>query len=156
MTMPDKITVRVQDSVTGVPVHNVAIVLVLFAAGKNDYMVGPLITDERGIVEFKRSECESAIKCAQEMFVMDYVGDLESCRSTIELRLHPLRYIEQMLKQYEQAPEFWGKAFQDPERLFSMLPNVRNGEYEEIRVKSSEEKLRSNQQLSFPLTRRTQ
>lgn len=80
MRFPDTLAVVAQDTRTGLPVRDVAIVLVLFANQKNNYSVGPLISNVGGEVSFTRAECEFAIQRAQEMFIMDYQGDLESCR----------------------------------------------------------------------------
>src|SRR5437868_13665578 len=128
MRFPDSLTVSVRDRDTGLPVQGVAIILVLFAKRKNDYSVGPLITNKHGQVEFTRAECEAAIKQAQEAFVMDYHGDLESCRPVIEVQLHLSEYIETMLKNYKTSPDFWGKGF--TKRLFAELQQVKSADYE--------------------------
>lgn len=154
MRFPEKLTVVVRDRDNGLPAREVAITLVLFAARKNDYYVGPLIANERGQVEFTRSECEAAIKRAQQMFVMDYSGDLESCRPFIEVRLHAPEQIETMLHQYRQSPDFWGQGFPDPVRVFAELQNVRNADYEQARITATEEQLISNPQLELSLVKR--
>src|SRR5258708_11381985 len=128
MRFPEKLTVVARDGATSQPVKDVAIVLVLFAKRKNDYSVGPLITNENGKVESTRAECESAIKQAQEAFVMDYHGDLESCRPLIEVRLHLPEYIEKMLQNYKTFPEFRGQAF--PKSFFTDLQKLRTADSE--------------------------
>ena len=154
MRFPDTLTVLVRDEGAGLPAKDVAVVLVLFAAHKNDYSVGPLISDENGHVEFTRAECEFAIKRAQEMFLMDYSGNLGSCRPVIEVRLHPQERVEGMRQQYESAPEFWGRGFHDPKRLFADLQKVRNAEYKEAQITATEEQLLTNPHLVLPLTRK--
>jgi hypothetical protein len=151
MRFPDKLTVGVRDLGTGVPAQGVAIILVLFAARKNDYYVGPLITNENGWVEFTRAECEAAIERAQEMFIMDYSGDLESCRPVIDVRLHPPEQIDAMLQQYRQSPDFWGSGFSDPKRLFADLHNVRNAKYKQAQITATEEQIASHPQLELLL-----
>jgi len=154
MRFPDKLTVVVRDRGTGLPAKGIAIVLVLFAAHKNDYSVGPLITDENGQVQVTRAECEAAIKRAQEMFIMDYSGDLESCRPVIEVRLHSPEHIGAMLQQYKQSPDFWGQGFPDPKRLFADLQNVKNADYEHARITATEEQLLANSLLELPLVKK--
>src|SRR5438874_13257060 len=100
MRFPDKLTVTARNRATGLPANGVAIVLVLFATRKNDYYIGPLIANEDGQVEFTRVDCEAAIKRAQEVFVMDYSGDLDSCQPFIEVRLHSPDQIQTMIQQY--------------------------------------------------------
>jgi hypothetical protein len=154
MRFPDRLTIIARDRGTGLPAKGVAIVLVLFAARKNDYYVGPLIANDNGQVEFTRAQCEAAIKRAQEMFLMDYAGDLESCRPVIEVRLHSPEQIETMLQQYRQSPDFWGKGFPDPQRLFADLQNVTNTDYEHARITATEEQLLTNPQLELLLVRK--
>jgi hypothetical protein len=74
MKFPDTLSVAVLMQGTNEPVSQVAVVLEIFAARKNDYIVGPLMSDELGRVEFTRAACEASIATHQKMFVMDYVG----------------------------------------------------------------------------------
>ena len=152
MKFPDTLTVTARDRDTSLPVKDVAIVLVLFAKRKNDYSVGPLITNENGKVESTRAECESAIKQAQEAFVMDYHGDLESCRPLIEVRLHLPEYIEKMLQNYKTFPEFWGQGF--PKSLFTDLQKVRNADFEPAKITATEEQILADPQLVLPLVKK--
>ncbi|HJX85016.1 MAG TPA: hypothetical protein VJ723_11785 [Candidatus Angelobacter sp.] len=153
MRFPDKLTVVAQDRDTRLPAKGVAIVLVLFAKRKNDYYVGPLITNEKGLVEFTRADCEFAIERAQEMFLMDYHGDPESCRPVIEVNLHLPERIEGMRQQYEAAPDFWGRGFRDPKDLFAELQKSRNSEFEPAKITATEEQILTNPQLVLPLVK---
>lgn len=154
MNFPDKLTVTVRNGAAGVPVNGVAIVLVLFASTKNDYHIGPQITNEQGQAEFTRAQCETAIKRIQEMFVMDYAGNLQSCRPLIEVRLHAPERITLMLQQYNQSPEFWGKPFLNPKQLFAALENVKNADYEQAQVTATEEQLAENPTVELSLLKR--
>ena len=155
MRFPDTLAIVARDRYTGLPARGVAIVLELFAEQKNNYTVGPLISNGRGEVEFTRAECEFAIKRTQEMFIMDYQGDLESCRPVIEVSLHPPDYIRGMRQQYETSPDFWGRAFRDPNRLFAELEKVRNADYELARITATEAQILGDQpQLELPLVKR--
>ena len=155
MRFPDNVTVVARDRETGRSVKDIAIVLILFAMQKNDYYVGPLITNGNGQVEFSRAKCNFAIKRAQEMFVMDYAGDLESCRPVIEVRLHSPKHIQGMLQQYRQSPDFWGRAFPDPVGFFAALAAARNGDYADSRITATEEHLFRNPELVLPLLSKT-
>jgi hypothetical protein len=154
MRFPDAVTVVARDRDTGLPAEGVAIVLVLFAKQKNNYTVGPLISNESGEANFTRAECEFAIKRAQEMFIMDYQGDLESCRPMIEVSLHSPEHIERMRQQYETSPDFWGRGFHDPKRLFTDLQSVKNADYELTRITATEAQVLTNPQLELPLVKR--
>jgi hypothetical protein len=152
MRFPDTLTVVARDRETGLPVKDVAIVLVLFAKRKNDYNVGPLITDENGKVEFERADCESAIKRAQEAFVMDYQGDLESCGPVVEVRLHLPEHIATMLQNYKTSPDFWGQG--RPQSIFAELQKVKNADYEPARIRATEEQFLVNPELELLLVKK--
>ena len=152
MKFPDTLTVLVRDSDTGLPVKGVAIILVLFAKHKNNYNVGPLITDETGRVEFTRAECEFTIQREQEAFVMDYQGNLENCRPVIEVRIHLPEHIETMLQNYKTSPDFWGQG--RPKSIFAELQNVKNADYEPAQIRATEEQLRAKPQLELPLIKK--
>jgi hypothetical protein len=117
MRFPDRLLVTARDRGSGLPVTNVALMMTLFAERKNDYSVGPQITDQYGEVRFTKADCEFAINQAKEMFVMDYHSSLKQCRPYIEVRLHSRERVSGMIKQYRGSPDFWGLAFREPERL---------------------------------------
>jgi hypothetical protein len=74
------------------------------------------------------------------MFLMDYSGSLLTCGSEAEISLHPPEYIASMIAQYEASPEFWGTAWDEPEKLIAALRSVDNSLYRPSRslVRSSE------------------
>jgi hypothetical protein len=111
MNFPDSLIVLVLDKNTNAPVKGAAIVLELFASRKNNYVVGPAISDLSGQVRFTREECERSIKADQEMFIMDYMGTLADCRPVVEVRLHSPAHLAKMLEQHQAAPRFWGRDF---------------------------------------------
>jgi hypothetical protein len=121
---------------------------------KNNYFVGPVITDHAGRAEFTKTECEFSIQRSQELFLMDYEGDLDCCRPRMEARLHPHERIEVMLRQYRGHPQFWGKAFRDPERLFQALRSARNRDYADAAVTASEDDLLANPSVLLLVSRK--
>jgi hypothetical protein len=134
LNFPDKVTVTAIDAETGSEIAGVAFVLWLKARRKNDYFVGPAITELHGQAEFTRDACERSIVRAQEMFLMDYTGDLASCGPTAELQLHPPERIAGMIRQYEAMPQFWGIAFDNPQELFRDLRRARNSLFEPFQL----------------------
>jgi len=154
MRLPDTLTIVARDRKTGLPAEGVAIVLVLFAKEKNNYTVGPLISNANGEVKFTREECEFSVKRSQEMFLMDYQGDLDSCLPKIEVSLHPPEHLKRMRQQYETAPDFWGRGFRDPKRLFADLQKVKNADYELTRITATEAQILTNPRLELPLVKR--
>ncbi len=154
MNFPDKVTVTAFDLDAGCEIPEVAFVLVLRAQDKNDYFVGPIITDRRGRAIFSKEACERAILRAQEMFVMDYAGDLLSCKPVADLRLHSPQNIAAMISQYEAAPEFWGSAFDNPQELFAALRSVRNSLFEPFHMAVGQDDILGRPAVSCFLRRR--
>lgn len=106
MRFPHKVVITAIDSDTGCAIPEVAFVLALRAQEKNDYFVGPFITDRDGRAEFTKEVCEKEIERTKQMFIMDYAGDLASCGTNAELRLQPPANIAGMISQYEVEPAF--------------------------------------------------
>lgn len=154
MIIPEKLTVTAIDQVTGCPIPEVALLLELKAHRKNNYSVGPVITNGDGQAEFTREACEKAIASAQEMFVMDYVGDLQSCSSVAELQLHSPESIANMIRNYESHPDFWGSPFDAPEELFAALRNARNSLFQHSCLAISEKDIAEHPSVSFRLSRK--
>lgn len=140
MIFPNVLIVTAVDFQTGSPIVDVALALRLEAQKKNDYMVGPVLTDEVGHAKFTRSDCEREIAASKKMFLMDYYGDLTSCGPNLHIELVPAENLRVMIQQYEQSPEFWGTGLDNPEVLFSSLENAKNEDYEpaQLAVRSSE------------------
>ena len=153
MQFPETVTVVVVDARSGAPVGGVAIMLRLFARRKNDYHVGPAISDGEGIVRITREDRRRAIRSAREMFLMDYWGGLEDCAPRVEIALHDPKHVAGMLDQYADAPSFWGHGFVNPAELFARLAFVRNAEYESARVQVDESRLAVDARVESPLTR---
>ena len=154
MIFPDSLTVTAVDTSTGRPLPEVALVLGLKAQRKNNYLVGPIITDDEGEAQFTKHACESAIANAQKMFVMDYSGDLSSCGKVAEIRLHSPEYIKRMIDQYEAHPEFWGSGFDSPEELFAGLRSVKNSLFEPATLKVTDNEIAENHAILFLLRRK--
>jgi hypothetical protein len=138
MKFPNKLTVVVQDRGTLQPVGKVAIRLGLIATKKNNYSVGPVITDLSGAAVFTRADCEFAIQRAWEMFLMDYHDTLDECQPVVEIGLYQAKQVSGMIRQYTAAPKFWGMGFRDPEALMEVLQTVRNAEYRPDSITISE------------------
>jgi len=153
MLFPEVLTVRVVEAESQLPVPEVALILVLKALRKNDYYVGPIITGREGRAEFTRALCERTILRAQEMFVMDYAGDLSSCGPIADLSLHRPDHIARMIQQYDAAPQFWGRAFEDARTLFRRLRSVENARFESAHVKLQDSEIVKRPELSMALKR---
>lgn len=152
MKFPDVLSIRVGERSAPEPVANVAFVLILKGL-KNDYYIGPTITDDKGTCSFSRTECEDAISAAQSMFVMDYAGSLLDCKPTAELRLHSSEHIINMIRQFRSNPGFWGMPFKDPEGVFRALEKTANAAFEPFHTVVAESEMLANPELDIELVR---
>lgn len=84
---PHRATVQLVDP-GGKSIHvGGALVLVrLFATQKNDYELGPFVTDEQGAVTIDRAACERFVVAEQDSGLMDYAG-IGACSADVEIRL---------------------------------------------------------------------
>lgn len=153
MKFPDALLISAVERDTQAAVPNVALVLILKAL-KNDYYVGPAITDEAGLCRFTRADCEEAISIAQKMFVMDYSGSLLDCKPVVEVRLHTPEQIANMIRQFKSNPEFWGTPFNNPHEFFVRLEKAANKEFAAFQMAATEEEILSNPELKIDLVRK--
>jgi hypothetical protein len=151
--IPAMLTVLALEQDTDLPLEGLAIVIELFARRKNNYTIGPAISDSAGQVRFTKEECERSVNSDREMFIMDYVDDIEGCKPYLEVRLHPPDRIAQMLRQYQTSPTFWGRRFQNPDRLFQALSAARNASYEPTSIRVDEAQILSNPNVSLRVRR---
>jgi hypothetical protein len=119
---------------------------------KNNYSVGPVITDEEG--EFALDDCNFAITRAQKIFAMGYHSTLAECLPVVEVSLHPAEKVNGMIHQYRSAPYFWGMGFRDPEGLMNALQEARNEEYEPALLTTTEAEILSNPRVELLISRR--
>jgi hypothetical protein len=153
MRFPDVFSMRVTEGRTKQVVANVAFVLILKGL-KNDYYIGPTITDYSGVCSFTRHGCEEAISFAQSMFIMDYSGTLPDCKPVAELRLHSPEHISNMLKQFKMNPEFWGQPFENPQEYFRALGKAENDAFEPFHTFISDDEMLARPSMEVQLTRR--
>jgi hypothetical protein len=82
-----------------------AIMIKLKMKLKNNYNIGPKITNESGFVVFTRTEIEEEIEATRKGSPMDYFGGLECCKS-VEAIVMGHEAIQRLVK----AREIWGAA----------------------------------------------
>jgi hypothetical protein len=155
MKLPEILTVTALDQKTGLPAEGLAIVVRLFASRKKNYTIGPAISDFSGQVKFTRDECERSVKADQQMFIMDYVGDISDCAPYLEIRLHAREHIARMLQQCQMSPAFWAKRFRDAAKLFLALEHVKNASFEPASVRINEAQLLSNPNITLRISRKS-
>jgi hypothetical protein len=152
MKFPDILSILVVERGTQKGVPNVAFVLIL-KAFKNDYYIGPTITDDDGTCTFSRAACEDAISTAQSMFIMDYSGSLLDCKPLAELRMHSPEHIANMIRQFRSNPSFWGTPFKNPQEFFRSLEKTVNNAFKPFHTVIAENEILARPELKIELDR---
>jgi len=101
--IPSTITIEVRDQKVGRALEGGVIILEFLAPRKNNYAVGPKITDSFGRVQFSRSEIEREIGLCQKVSPMDYISNLEECIS-LKIEMLDSAAIDRLIK----ARNTWG------------------------------------------------
>lgn len=63
----------------GINIPNLIVYLSLNVKNKNNYTIGPLITNEKGEITLTKKQVESTMNQYNLDFPMDYAGSLDSC-----------------------------------------------------------------------------
>lgn len=63
----------------GINIPNLIVYFILNVKNKNNYTIGPLITNERGEITLTKGQLESTINQYNMEYPMDYAGSMDSC-----------------------------------------------------------------------------
>lgn len=111
---PKELVIRVIDEVTGLSVSDIAITLTLYAARKNNYDLGPALSDATGTIVIARAWVEKAIFGIKSFFLMDYDSTMQQCYSHITLRVdspEDIRKAIVAMKLYGEVAQELGIAY---------------------------------------------
>ena len=99
--MPDEITIRCL-SASGAPIENIMVFVRIHATHKNDYVVGPLLSDGDGLCRLTRAAVQAEIADAMHLFPMDYSSTLEQCSDTVTVVLESTVEMERRIATVER------------------------------------------------------
>jgi hypothetical protein len=101
---PQKVIVQLMDGFgAALEISNVIFTIHLSARLKNDFYLGPFISDKSGKVMITRKDLDNAIKATYSSGLMDYVP-VETCYPFIEIFRNQPEDIERALNAREK---FW-------------------------------------------------
>lgn len=130
---PDKIIVKITDSLTKEPISNCAIMIILFARHKNDYHMIPNLSDVSGTIIMNKEWVKSQIHKDRNMFIMDYSSTLEDCKPAIGITV----FNGDDILKVNEARKLWG--------IHEQLENTSNhfyqGTYKEFELTEYRENL---------------
>lgn len=151
MNFPEEAVFRIKDKKTSEFAGNIAISLILYAHKKNDYYVGPKISDSEGIVRFKREECVKEIESSKKFYLMDYSSTIEQCLSKISIKIKSEKELEFAVKNMRQSRHIYQKYWDCSEEYLRSLASADNFKYESKVYDFSESELWQNKILEIEL-----
>jgi len=151
MNFPEQAFFRIIGKLTRQPVRKIAISLILYAHKKNDYYVGPKLTNEEGIVSFYRDECLKEIESSKKFYLMDYYSTLEECLPIISIKIKPKEELEFAIKNMRESRDVYQEYWNCSEEFLKSLESAENFKYISKIYNFSESDLWQNKVLEIEL-----
>lgn len=123
LLMPDKIVLRLVDSGSN-PVHmaNILFLVRTFAKRKNDFQLGPFVTDEEGVVTITKQDLLAEATAHYDSGLMDYDA-VENCQPMVEIAAMVPREIEKAL---EARTRVWKRLLRGETQRWKTIEDLRN------------------------------
>lgn len=151
MNFPEKVTFRLINNNTQRPVSNIAVSLILYAHKKNNYYVGPKISDSEGLLSFENKDCIKEINSSKSFYLMDYVSSLEECLPKVSIKIKPRKEIEFAVENMRRLRDIYQKYWDCSEEYLSVLNSADNDKYIDKVYNLSESKLWQNKVIDIEL-----
>lgn len=129
MIWPETLNLQFISRKTGDAIKNLVVYLRIQAPHKNNYSIGPLISDENGMVSITKEAMKGAIEAAQKRAPMDYVDSLEDCTG-IEVQVDSRTALRERVQRIEQ---FYPNEANNLRNL--MQKRISNDRVEDVRKK---------------------
>jgi hypothetical protein len=128
LQFPDRLIVRLVEEDTGRPAPNIAITLTLYARKKNDYHLGPSLSDSSGTIAIDRGWVKRSVEEIKGFFLMDYYSTMEDCYPYVSVKVMSTDDIRRAIA----AMELYGEVTQElgVAHSISDLSNASNCKYE--------------------------
>ena len=104
LILPDLIKIRlVKPRQLDLPVDNILLYIKTYASHKNDFYLGPFVSDKYGIITINKTDLDNEVVATYESGLMDY-SSIESNFSFVELRLYNQEEINKLI---ESRTQYW-------------------------------------------------
>jgi len=121
---PPALRIKVSDKVFGLPVAQVALIITLFAAKKNNYHIAR-VTNADGEIRLTNEEVRQSIERDRKLFIMDYSSTLEECSHELEIEICDCEQI----RRTTEAMEMYKDVTDIDEGRIDGFQNSVNGRY---------------------------
>lgn len=153
MDFPEQITFRSIDKKTKKSVGNIAVSLILYAHKKNDYYVGPKVTNAEGVVYFKIDECIKEIENSKKFYLMDYLSTLEQCLPKISIKIKSEEELKLAVKKMRELRDIYQGYWDCSEEFLKQLESTNNAFYQSKTYGFSESDLWQNKIIEIEIER---
>lgn len=131
MNFPSKLSIEFVDVQSSHPIKNLVIFFTLFAKEKNNYTIGPFLSNKEGRCIIVRDKVKQDIKSSQSMYVMDYKSQLEECKDEFTVHIASIQQIKFFLEDYKKYQEVYKKYWNYSEDFLSEVKSNTNSIYKE-------------------------
>jgi hypothetical protein len=101
LIIPKKVEIRLKDNrEQPARLANVIFTIHLFARRKNDFDLGPYLSDEMGVVTITEADMRHDVDATYDSGLMDYIS-VENCHTFMEIRLETEEHIRRALHSRE-------------------------------------------------------
>lgn len=129
VAFPEQVQCQFLDEKTQQPIPNLVVSLTLLAHRKNDYPVGPVFTDQNGLVVFTQNDCLNTIENSKTTFLMDYSSTLDQCLPKVLLEIMSQEEIEGCIQARKQYKTLFEPFCDCSEDFFQRLRSSVNANY---------------------------
>ena len=154
VALPPRVALRVLDRETMKPAVNVAFLLTLYAHRKNNYSVGPFVSDNQGVVAISKEDCLKSIDASQQLALMDYASSLTECLPKISIELMSPENLEYFIENSRKFRDIYSRYWDCSEETLGRLEACDNGRHAAEIFTFSEDQLHESQPLTV-LVRKT-
>ncbi len=154
MNFPEIVKFTFVDSNTKQSIKNIAASLILYAYKKNDYYVGPKISDKNGNIYFTKDDCLKEIKSSQKFYIMDYSSNLEECLNKVSIKIKDFKELKLGINKMRQLRNIYQNYWDCSEEHLNALERVDNAKYINKIYDFSEDQLLENKIIQIELERR--
>ncbi len=120
MNFPDKISITVENLEDKKAAQNLVCYVEILAQKKNNYTLGPFLTDESGKIVLTQRLIGDTITEWMNEYPMDYASDLSDCKDEIVIKIPPIAQLKERVTILE-------KFYPDEaERLQALLGKAHN------------------------------
>lgn len=151
MNFPNQISFKLIDKKTKKTIGNIAVSLILYAHKKNDYFVGPIIANNKGIAYFEKEECIREIESSKKFYLMDYTSSLEECLPKVSIKIKPKNELDNAIEKMRKLRHIYKDYWDCSEEYLVSLENTDNDKYISKTYNFSESDIWQNKILEIEL-----